>query len=317
MKAATATIIEAQPVTALGTALGAAGGLEPLKALGAFQVQQQVELLEAALNAISIDYEGANKYKVKDIAGNDMYFVAEESGCLMRQCCSPWHTMTLHMTDMRGVKVLTMHRPWALNCCCLELGNMCGKSHMEFYGGADIDEAQKIGSIGMPCCGGGFVPTFNILDRNGDTRAAVKGPCCCVSDLCGAKFSVHGADGAPVGEVKKLGVKSFKGAAKELGTDADNFELSFPVDTDVNVKALMIGALLMLDYTFFESGGATEFNPFTGTCKLKCCDMYCCGCIVPCSCNCGGNTTAAGAPVRAEGPAEGPYPPAGAEMTRD
>ena len=40
--------------------------------LGAFQVQQQVEMLEAALNAISIDYEGANKYKVKDAVGKDM-----------------------------------------------------------------------------------------------------------------------------------------------------------------------------------------------------------------------------------------------------
>jgi hypothetical protein len=47
-------------------------GLNPLIGLGAFQVQQQVEMLEAALNVINIDYEGANKYKVKDPEGRDM-----------------------------------------------------------------------------------------------------------------------------------------------------------------------------------------------------------------------------------------------------
>jgi len=47
-------------------------GLNPLIGLGAFKVQQHVEMLEAALNMINIGYEGANKYKVKDPEGRDM-----------------------------------------------------------------------------------------------------------------------------------------------------------------------------------------------------------------------------------------------------
>ena len=46
-------------------------------------------MLEAALNTVSIGYEGANKYKVRDPAGRPIYFVVEDSGCCSRQCCNP------------------------------------------------------------------------------------------------------------------------------------------------------------------------------------------------------------------------------------
>ena len=51
-------------------------------------------------------------------------------------------------------------------------------------------------------------------------------------------------------------------------------------------QALMIGALLLLDYMFFEDEGACQFQPWRCVCKFKCCDCYCLGCIFPCSCNC-------------------------------
>lgn len=77
-------------------------GLDPLKKLAAFQINQSKEMLEAALNGASIGYEGANKYKVRDPAGRPIYFVVEDSGCCSRQCCNPNHSMTLQVTDMTG-----------------------------------------------------------------------------------------------------------------------------------------------------------------------------------------------------------------------
>ncbi len=73
-------------------------------------MQQQKEMLEAALNTVSIGYEGANKYKVRDPAGRPIYFVVEDSGCCSRQCCNPNHSMTLQVTDMTGERVMTMIR---------------------------------------------------------------------------------------------------------------------------------------------------------------------------------------------------------------
>ena len=101
-------------------------------------MQQQKEMLEAALNTVSIGYEGANKYKVRvahksivaarhcwvsptlsrtrltqvrDPAGRPMYFVVEDSGCCSRQCCNPNHSMTLQVTDMTGERVMTRASP--------------------------------------------------------------------------------------------------------------------------------------------------------------------------------------------------------------
>ena len=235
----------------------------------------------------------------------------------MRQLCSPNHSMKLHMTDMAGRKVLTMDRPWTFNCCCCEWGNLCGKTHMDVYMG-EQDEQKMIGSVRMPCFGGGFSPKFDIHDVDGDVQASVTGPCCFISDLCGAKFGVKDKVGNDIGTVNKLGVKSMGDFAKEAMTDADNFEITFPVETRVETKALMIGTLLLLDYTFFEGEGAFEVDPCGRGCKFKLCDIFCCGCIVPCTCNCQRDN--GGAPPKPDG---GPPTPdvapvaAAATMLRD
>ncbi|KAH8047938.1 hypothetical protein JL720_15960 [Aureococcus anophagefferens] len=70
-------------------------------------------------------------------------------------------------------------------------------------------------------------------------------------------------------------------------TDADNFVLNFPKDTDKKTKAAMLSSLLLLEYMFFEDEGAFACDPVNCACKFKCCDLYCCGCLTPCSCSCG------------------------------
>lgn len=196
--------------------------------------------------------------------------------------------MTLQVTDMTGERVMTIKRPWTWNCCCCEFGNMFGCAHMEvFMGGKhDVDEEHKVGEVRMPCCGGGFKPTLNIVDKSGETKAIVKGPCCFISDMCGSNFEVLTPDGKAVGDVQKLGIQSAANAVQEATTDADNYAISFPKALNVEYKALMVGALLLLDYMFFEDEGACQFQPWRCVCKFKCCDMYCLGCICPCSCNC-------------------------------
>ena len=50
---------------------------------------------------------------------------------------------------------------------------MCGMSKMEVFAGGSTDEADKIGAIRMPLCGGGLTPKFHLEDRNGDAQAVV------------------------------------------------------------------------------------------------------------------------------------------------
>ena len=39
---------------------------------------------------------------------------------------------------------------------------------------------------------------------------------------------------------------------KEAFTDADNFGISFPMDLDVKIKATLLGAVVLIDFMFFE-----------------------------------------------------------------
>lgn len=46
--------------------------------------------------------------------------------------------------------------------------------------------------------------------------------------------------------------KKWSGLAREYFTDADNFGISFPMDLDVKMKAVMLGACFLIDFMFFE-----------------------------------------------------------------
>lgn len=64
-----------------------------------------------------------------------------------------------------------------------------------------------------------------------------------VEVTCYLFFQVHTADETTfVGRV----TKQWTGLGKELFTDADNFGISFPIDLDIKMKAVMIGVVFLL-----------------------------------------------------------------------
>lgn len=54
--------------------------------------------------------------------------------------------------------------------------------------------------------------------------------------------------------------KQWSGLVREAFTDADNFGISFPMDLDVNIKAVVLGACFLIDFMFFEKSGNQESN---------------------------------------------------------
>lgn len=52
--------------------------------------------------------------------------------------------------------------------------------------------------------------------------------------------------------------KQWSGFVREAFTDADNFGVQFPLDLDVKMKAVMLGACFLIDFTFFERTGNEE-----------------------------------------------------------
>ena len=46
--------------------------------------------------------------------------------------------------------------------------------------------------------------------------------------------------------------KQWSGFLKEAFTDADVFGINFPIDLDVRMKAVLLGACMLIDFNFFE-----------------------------------------------------------------
>uniref|UniRef100_A0A668AMR6 Phospholipid scramblase n=1 Tax=Myripristis murdjan TaxID=586833 RepID=A0A668AMR6_9TELE len=90
----------------------------------------------------------------------------------------------------------------------------------------------------FPCC---------LQER--EPQLKIKGPWClceCVSDVV---FQVTSLDGSAVlGQISK----QWAGVLQECFTDADNFGVTFPMDLDVKVKAVILGACFLIDFMFFE-----------------------------------------------------------------
>jgi len=58
-------------------------------------------------------------------------------------------------------------------------------------------------------------------------------------------------------EVGKIS-KQWSGFLREGFTDADTFGINFPVDLDVRMKAVLLGATFLIDFNFFEKTHNSE-----------------------------------------------------------
>ncbi len=65
-----------------------------------------------------------------------------------------------------------------------------------------------------------------------------------------ASFEIR-KDGIEAGKI----TKKWSGLMKEGFTDADNFGVMFPADWDVESKALLLGAVFLIDFVHFENKG--------------------------------------------------------------
>ncbi|XP_043486216.1 phospholipid scramblase 1-like isoform X2 [Polistes fuscatus] len=206
-------------------------GLEYLMGLDHLFVKQKVELFE-----VIVDFETKNKYKVMNIRGEQIYYVAEKSNCCSRYCCGTYRSCEFKVLDGIGREVLHMIRPLKCDSCCCP----CCLQELEVYSGGVL-----LGSVVQDWAI--FRPWFSIRNANGDTVLTIKGP---LLRCLEATFKVKSADG-----VHRVGVisKQWSGISREIFTDADNFGISFPIDLDVKIKAVLLGACLLIDFMYFES----------------------------------------------------------------
>lgn len=142
-------------------------------------------------------------------------------------------------------EVIHLRRPAACDTCffpcCLQSIKVSAPP------GHNIGSIQQTWSI--------LYPNFAVKNEHGDTVFHIKGPLCTYSICCkDVEFKVFSTDGTQVGKISK----QWSGLARELFTDADFFGISFPLDLDVQMKAILMGACFLIDAMFFEKIGHAE-----------------------------------------------------------
>uniref|UniRef100_A0AAZ3PKL1 Phospholipid scramblase n=1 Tax=Oncorhynchus tshawytscha TaxID=74940 RepID=A0AAZ3PKL1_ONCTS len=172
-----------------------------------------------------LGWEVRNSYNVKNSIGQQVFLAEEENNCCTLQCFGPSRPFTFHIQDNLGQEVLTLTRPLACSYCCFPC---CLQ---------DLEECHP------------FLPKLTVLNERRQPQLRIKGPlffCSCCRDVT---FEVKTLDDSMlIGHISK----QWSGFLREVYTDADHFGIVFPMDLDVKMKAVLLGACFLIDFLYFE-----------------------------------------------------------------
>uniref|UniRef100_A0A7N4P3H7 Phospholipid scramblase n=1 Tax=Sarcophilus harrisii TaxID=9305 RepID=A0A7N4P3H7_SARHA len=212
-------------------------GLEYLTQIDQLVIHQQVEILEAL-----IGFETNNKYEIKNSLGQRVYFAVEENDCCTRNCLGNLRPFVIKILDNSGREVINFERPFRCVSCCFP----CCLQELEIQSPPGV----PIGYVTQNWHP--FLPKFTVLNEHRQEVLKITGPCIvcrCCSDIDFEIKSLN--EETTVGKI----TKQWTGVIKEMFTDADNFSIQFPLDLDVKMKAVMLGACFLIDFMFFERSG--------------------------------------------------------------
>ncbi|XP_069578996.1 phospholipid scramblase 2-like isoform X1 [Brachyistius frenatus] len=218
-------------------AVGVPPGLEYLTQIDQILVHQKVELLEAF-----IGFETNNQYEIKNSLGQKIYKAKEKNDCCTRNCCGSLRSFDMKIKDNTDREVIRLIRPFrCVSCCC-----PCCLQEME----VQAPPGTTVGYVKQDWHP--FLPKFSIQGANKETLMKLEGPCFACNCCGDVNFELKGRDGGkPIGRISK----QWSGLLKEVFTDTDNFGIQFPMDLDVKMKAVLMGACFLIDFMFFEKVG--------------------------------------------------------------
>lgn len=267
-------------LTHLQGASNAPAGLAMLQRVDGLFVEQEWEVLETMTLGC---YEGYNKYKVYDRSGKvQLFSVKENTTCCYRQTCGEHRPFTMNIFDETGKnkqKMMVLKRGYA--CCGWAVCPCCIHSLKAHYvvdaEGKEIHHTGSdtlIATVRVPWGGNCFTPQLILDDREGKTMGWINGPLCCVTDCCGADFTIFDNEGKTMGNLKKLKAGTATDVYMEMTTDSDKFRMTFPETLDPTLKMAILASLFQLDFQFFEDE--------RGFREAHCCDCYICGWSMAC-----------------------------------
>uniref|UniRef100_A0A452S4J4 Phospholipid scramblase n=1 Tax=Ursus americanus TaxID=9643 RepID=A0A452S4J4_URSAM len=89
---------------------------------------------------------------------------------------------------------------------------------------------------------------YSLQSEKRENVMRVRGPCSTYGCGSDSVFEVKSLDGmSNVGSI----IRKWNGLLSAMG-DADHFEIHFPLDLDVKMKAMIFGACFLIDFMYFE-----------------------------------------------------------------
>lgn len=239
-------------------------GLQQLESYPGIFIKQKFEKIEAFTG-----YETENKYYVHalDHSGNKsgpkLFKCKEQSGACARQClsgaCRPFEmnisTIIRQHGDDSTEPFIHLSRPCKCTCLCLdrpELSVTLVEGNQESYLGKIVEPYN--------CCN----MEQHIFDKENNHKYTIFGSCnqlgfwCrCPCEPCQTlEFEIKTTFGEIIGNIQKRG----QGFVKEALSDVDSFAINFPKNCSAADKALLMSAVLFLDYNYFEKSPQDKNN---------------------------------------------------------
>uniref|UniRef100_A0A8C1MF35 Phospholipid scramblase n=1 Tax=Cyprinus carpio TaxID=7962 RepID=A0A8C1MF35_CYPCA len=185
-----------------------------------------------------IGFETNNQYEIKNSMGQKIFHAKETTDCCTRNICGPVRSFDLQIKDNFDQEVIHLIRPYRCSSCCFP----CCLQEME----VQAPPGNTIGYIKQDWHM--FKPKFSLYDMSKTKALSIEGPLCAISCCGDVDFDVTSKDGHSVGRISK----QWTGL-----TDTDNFGINFPMDLDVRMKAVLLGASFLIDFMFFEQTGGS------------------------------------------------------------
>jgi hypothetical protein len=230
-------------------------GFDKLMALPGVFIKQKFMMLEAMTGCeqqhrhfvYGLDSNGKHK------KGSKIFKCKENSGCMMRQCCSP-HCRAFDMDvkhkdyldqSFDGSSFLKFSRDFKCSFLCLNRPVLT-------VSWTEGGQNQTLGKIVNPfkCCDL-IVSIYNASDV---LLYTIEGSCCQCGVMCegpcfqGAEFAIKNAGGEIVGTFKRVRAGFFQNVVETLA----NFTVTFPPNSNGQERALFIAAAIMMDYAYFD-----------------------------------------------------------------
>lgn len=172
-------------------------------------------------------FETRNKYVIQDEEAHDVYYAAEVGGnVLLRLFLRSARPFTMEIYDSSQRIVLRCERPFRFFFKHIDIYDSVGKK---------IGELEQHFAL--------LERRYSVRDSNGAEVFTIVGPL-----LHPWTFHIKKNTQA-IGKI----TKKWSGLGKEMFTDADNFMLQFPVELEPELKSVLLGAVFLIDFAYFEN----------------------------------------------------------------